>query len=110
MAKRKSSSKGGQARLINERIERLLELAEDNALAHPERSKRYVGLARKLGTRYRVKLGPERKRRFCSKCNAYWVPGKNVSVKTDSVRNTVIWECECGAKRVRKLGKKPRNK
>ncbi len=58
-----------------ERILRLFELAESEFKKHPERSNRYVGLARRIGMRYRVRMPPDLKRRICRHCHSYLVQG-----------------------------------
>ena len=83
--------------IVNERIAILLSLAEKSAKAHPERSRRYVRLARRLATRYRIKLG-KAKRKFCRKCSRFWVPGFNVKVRLVPRKRRVLYECECGEK------------
>ncbi len=67
--------------IVRERISRLFSLAKQNFSEHPKRSKRYVQLARKLSTRYLVRLSPEQKTIFCKECNAFLVPGKNLQVR-----------------------------
>ncbi len=84
--------------IVNERIAILLSLAEKNAKSRPERSKRYVRLARRLATRYRVKLG-KLKWKFCRECSAFWVPGFNVKVRMRPREKRVVYTCECGAER-----------
>ena len=44
-------------RIAGERIDILLGLAGKEAKKHPERARRYVELARKIGMRYNVRLG-----------------------------------------------------
>ena len=84
--------------IVNERIAILLTLAEKSAKTHPERSRRYVRLARKLAMRYRVKMGPLR-RKFCRSCSRIWIPGFNLKVRLKARERRVIYECECGAKK-----------
>jgi len=58
-----------------ERILRLFELADMEFRKHPERSDRYVQLARRIGMRYRVRMPPELKHRICRHCHSYLVQG-----------------------------------
>jgi len=58
-----------QLKIARERIEILLNMAEKEFRKHPGRSARYVELARKIGTRYNVRLTKEQKRKFCKNCN-----------------------------------------
>ena len=63
--------------LAKQRIEQLFGLAEDAYKSYPERSNRYVSLARKIGMRYRVRIPREYKQRICKQCHSYLVPGSN---------------------------------
>ena len=83
--------------IVNERISILLSLAETNAKTHPERSMRYVKLARRLATRHRIKLG-KLKRKFCKPCSRFFVPGFNVKVRLVPRKGRILYECECGSK------------
>lgn len=68
-----------QERIAHRRIRRLFELADaakEDALAQ-----RYASLARKISTRYRIRIPKEMKRRLCKHCNAFLVPGKNVRIR-----------------------------
>jgi ribonuclease P protein subunit RPR2 len=85
--------------LAMERIEKLLSLAKEEARRHPERSRRYVELSRKLSSRYNVAIPREWKRYICRKCNAFLVPGVNLVVHT-SPSKAIVYTCkECGAQR-----------
>ncbi len=81
-----------------ERVYRLFELAEKEFPKHPERSKRYVELARKIGTKNRVTIPAELKTKFCKKCGAFLKKGKN-SKETVSGKILEIKCLECGAVR-----------
>jgi len=70
--------------IATERIYRLFELAEQESAKHPERSKRYVQLARKIGTRNKAKISKELKLKFCKKCGAFLKEGKNSEVKKEN--------------------------
>ena len=87
-----------------ERIYRLFELAGGEFAKHPERSKRYVQLARKIGTRNRAKIPKELKMQFCKKCGTFLVKGKNEEYLKDGKLLAVKCK-ECGF--VRKYGMKP---
>jgi ribonuclease P protein subunit RPR2 len=78
-----------------ERIYRLFELAKQEFAKHPERSKRYVQLARKLGTRNKAKIPKELKMQFCKKCGAFLVEEKNAGHLKEG--KLVAVKCkECG--------------
>ena len=85
--------------LVKERIGQLMDLAEKNQKERPERAVRYVGLARRLATRYRVRMPERFKRRICRICNRYWIPGYNVSVRLRRRDKVVEYRCVCGALR-----------
>ncbi len=87
------------AKIARERIERLLQLAEENARVHPERARRYVQLARRIAMKYRVRIPRHWKRRFCKKCGAFWIPGKNliVRIKPEPQPHVEYICLECGA-------------
>ena len=78
-----------------ERIHRLFELAEQEFDKNPERSKRYIELARKLGTRNRVVIPAELKKRFCKKCGILLIEGKNAEHTPE--KEIIKIKCtECG--------------
>jgi ribonuclease P protein subunit RPR2 len=84
-------------RIAGERIRMLFELAEKEFKKHPERSKRYVELARKIGMRYNVRLTKGMKMRFCSKCLSFLKPGVNCRVRTRKDKLSVVVTClGCG--------------
>lgn len=88
----KKSLKHAQKRTAAERIEVLFEQAE----LRPKLARRYVTLARKLATRYKVPIPLKWKRRFCRQCNAFLVPGKNCRVRARKDK-TVITCLDCKA-------------
>ena len=55
-----------RVKIAKERIEILLDLAK-REVDKPERSKRYVELARKISKRYNIRLKKGQKRSFCKK-------------------------------------------
>lgn len=101
--------KGFLQEITLERVSRLFELAEKEFEKHPERSKRYVHLARELGKRNRVSIPRELKKRFCRKCGAYWAGSKGMKTKkagaeenkkTEQAGCLTEFTCtECGCKR-----------
>ena len=77
-ARRFGKKKEIRKRIARERIDILLALAEDQALAGDmELADRYAFLARKIGMRYKVKMPRGFKLKFCRTCSSYLVPGKN---------------------------------
>ncbi len=85
-----------------ERINRLLRLASDMLIKNEagedsaRLSKRYVGMARKIGSHYKVGIPSSLKRVFCRKCNTVLVPGLNCRVRISST-GYAVYKCGCGA-------------
>lgn len=92
------ANKGFVEKISLERIYRLFELAETEFEKHPERSKRYVELVRKIGTRNRVKIPKEFKEKFCKKCGAFLKKGKNAEIVIEKGFERVVCK-ECGFKK-----------
>jgi len=86
-----------QIEIAKERINILFSLARKELDRHPERSRRYVELARKIGLKYNVRLSKEMKRSFCKNCNTLLVSGKTCLNRIDSARKTINIICKnCG--------------
>lgn len=79
-----------QIKIAKERIGILFELAEKELKRHPERGKRYVELARKIGMRYNVRLG-DYKGKFCKNCNSILKPGFSSEQRIE--KGTIIIKC-----------------
>lgn len=76
-------------RIAHERIDDLFALADREAtLGDPLLAHRYVILARKVGTRYNVRLRPEYRELYCRSCSTYWVEGRTVRTRVRSGRRT----------------------
>jgi len=80
-------------RIARERISILLKLAESEVSEHPERSKRYAELARKIGMRYKVRAPKKYKRKICKSCGAYMKPGVNCTIRLVPKEKCVVWRC-----------------
>ncbi|HEY5606579.1 MAG TPA: ribonuclease P protein component 4 [Thermoplasmata archaeon] len=93
----KRRHRGMERRIALERMTTLFRLAESEAMQeHPERARRYVELARKIGMRYNVRTPANFRRSFCKSCRAYLVPSRNARVRVDEGR--IIVTCgACGA-------------
>ncbi len=78
-----------------ERMHRLIELAEQEFQSHPERSKRFIELIKKISSRNKARIPLELRQRFCKKCNTFWIEGKNVQkrIKGKSVSTKCL---KCG--------------
>lgn len=95
--RRPSKKQVWQKEIGSERIKILFDLASQEFKNHPERSDRYVHLARKIAMRYNIRMPKELKRKFCKKCYKYLVPGVNCRVRTRTMQRAVIVKClECG--------------
>ncbi|MEM4662453.1 MAG: ribonuclease P [Candidatus Diapherotrites archaeon] len=103
MAKEKISMKEEMRIVALNRIHKLFEQAEKNFTQRPDRSKRYVELARKIAMRHNIKFDVKLKKKFCKKCGAYLVIGKNAKIRV-SGRLLKITCCECNF--TRKIGLK----
>jgi len=87
-----------KVKIAKERVDILFNLAEKEFKKHPERSKRYVELARKIGMRCNVRLTKKQKKKFCKKCNQLLVPKKTCKIKIDSNKKLMEIKClNCGS-------------
>jgi dephospho-CoA kinase len=90
-----------------ERMYRLIELAEKNAVVFPDRSKYYIDLLWKISKRNRVRIPLELKKLFCKKCHSFFVEGKNVETRVKKKR--VLKKClNCG--KIKMISLKNKNK
>jgi ribonuclease P protein subunit RPR2 len=72
-------------RIARERITTLFALAErESAAGQFPLADRYVSLARRIGTRYNVRLLPEYRELYCRGCSAFWVEGRTVRTRLRS--------------------------
>jgi len=88
-------------RIARERISTLFALAEEEAASgHLGLSDRYIGLARRIGTRYNVRLPPEYRELYCRGCSRFWIEGRTVRTRLRAGRR--VRTClACG--RVRRI-------
>jgi ribonuclease P protein subunit RPR2 len=86
-------------RVARERISALFALAErEAATGHAELSDRYVDLARRVGTRYNVRVLSEYRELYCRGCSTFWIEGRTVRTRLRSGRR--IRTClRCGRER-----------
>jgi len=84
-----------QQNIAKERIQILFDLAEKEFRKNPERSRRYVELARKIGLRYNVRLPKELKKKFCKECNSLLLPGKSCTMRVVGKRILTIKCSNC---------------
>ena len=83
-------------KVASERIEVLFDEADRAALeGRFELADRYVELARRVGMRYNVRVPSHMKRRFCSSCHGYLLPG--VTSRNRLKRGHMVTTClRCG--------------
>ncbi len=86
-------------RIARERIEVLFEQARKEFCAHPERSNRYVDIARRISMRLRIRIDRDLRRQYCHHCYSFLVPGRNMRVRVH--RGNVIVTCRCCNKKTR---------
>ena len=63
------------------RIQILLKEAQSNISQNPELAQRQAGLAKKISTKYKVKLPYEIRMQFCKKCKSFIPPGANARIR-----------------------------
>jgi len=86
-----------RTKITKERIERLFSLAKEDFKNNPNRSKKYIELARKIGKRYNVRLTKKQKRSFCKKCNQLLIPSRTSTFDLDSEKKVITIKClNCG--------------
>lgn len=87
--------------IARERVERLLDFAGEIFDRRPKLAHRYAELAWKIKTRYNLRLPQRLKRKFCRKCQSFWVPGKTcrVRLRSSGPPHLVVTCLECGYER-----------
>ncbi|MDE1761889.1 MAG: ribonuclease P [Candidatus Micrarchaeota archaeon] len=84
-----------------DRIHRLFELAQQRTKKGDSDSrrlaKRYVKIANKISTHYKVRMPNDIRERICKKCGNVFVTGLNCTVRLASSKGYVAYKCECGA-------------
>ena len=85
--------------IARERIARLFEAARQAFADHPERSRRYVEIARRIAMRQRIRIDRVLRRQFCHHCHAYLVPGRNLRIRVHD--GYVVATCLCCNKKAR---------
>jgi len=83
--------------IAKERVERLFKQAEKEFERHPERSHRYVEIARKVAMKVNYSIPQKFRRRFCQHCYNYLMPGENCKIRLDSKHQEKVIKClDCG--------------
>ncbi|MGZ4857138.1 MAG: ribonuclease P protein component 4 [Methanobacteriaceae archaeon] len=78
-----------------ERLDILFQMAEKEFDHQPTRSHRYVEMARKIATKYNLKIPYYWRGRFCRKCFHFLKPGSNCKVRLSN-SSVNIYCLECG--------------
>ena len=78
-------------KIAHERIGVLFEQALLAFSLHPERSNRYVDIARRIAMRQRIRIDRELRRQYCHHCYAFLAPGQNMRVRVH--RGNVVVTC-----------------
>jgi ribonuclease P protein subunit RPR2 len=86
-------------KIARERIEVLFVQALLAFSAHPERSNRYVDIARRIAMRQRIRIDRKFRRQFCHHCYSFLVPGNNMRVRVH--RGNVVVTCHACNKKSR---------
>lgn len=81
--------------IAQERMDILFNRAKKEFNENPERSHRYVELARKISKKYNTNIPRKWNRRFCKNCYKFLVPGHNSTVRLID-GNINIFCSECG--------------
>ncbi|MBI5680062.1 MAG: ribonuclease P [Methanobacterium sp.] len=82
-------------KIASERIDILFKLAEESFEKRPDRSDRYVEMAKNIVTKYNLRMPRIWKRRFCKNCNKFLKPGSNCQIRLKD--SSVTIKClECG--------------
>ncbi len=82
--------------LLMERMQILIKTAISNARTNPDLAERQAMLAKRLCTKYRVRMPYEMRMNFCKKCKKFIVPGFSSRIRigrsnTKSIRITCIF-------------------
>ncbi|MBL7054613.1 ribonuclease P [Candidatus Woesearchaeota archaeon] len=91
MKRRYNKKSAEHKKIARERIEVLFKQAKDTFKEDAKLSDRYVHLARKIAMKYKVRIKPELKRRFCKHCYRYLMPGITSRVRMQ--KGKVVYFC-----------------
>ena len=73
-----------QNQIAHERINLLLEKADEVFDKNKERANRYIHLARKIAMKVNIKLNKTQKRKFCKHCYSYLKHGVNSTTRINN--------------------------
>lgn len=100
--------KPGTRDLVMERMQILVRNAIENARKNPTIAERQAALAKRLSTKYRIRMPYELRMNYCKKCKKFIVPGytSRIRVGRSNVRSIRI-TCQFCNHTYRKIIKKP---
>ena len=82
-------------KIAEERIDILFNRADEIFTIHPERSRRYVEMARNIATKYNMKMPATWSKRYCHYCHQFMKPGLNCQIRLSD--SSIVIKClECG--------------
>ena len=64
-----------------ERMQILIDNAISNARKHPELSQRQASIARRISTKYKIRMPYHLRMVFCKKCKSFIAPGINSRIR-----------------------------
>ena len=67
-----------------ERMQILIDNAISNARKHPELSQRQASIARRISTKYKIRMPYHLRMVFCKKCKSFIAPGINSRIRLGS--------------------------
>ena len=91
MPKKYHKKPNSQLKIAKKRIIFLFNEAKQVFRENSRLSDKYVGMARKIAMKYKVRLPAELKKKFCKNCHKYLVPGANCRVRIH--KHMVIYYC-----------------
>lgn len=92
MKKKRRNKPENQTAIAKERITELFKQADKIFKEDPKLSNRYVKLAWKIITKYKVKISSSLKKKFCRKCFSFLKVGKNCRVRLQNKK--LVYYCK----------------
>ena len=84
--------------VAEQRMSRLFELARLRTVQQSSQShrlaRRYIKIARAIGSHYKVNTPKEMKEFTCKKCDCVLIPGLNCKVRIASSKKYIVYLCE----------------
>jgi ribonuclease P protein subunit RPR2 len=99
-------------KIAYERIIGLFEMARKNVREDPVLAQRYVDIAKKISSSYKVRIPSEYKRQICKHCKSFIIPGINCRTRIQKKRepHIVITCLNCGGHMRIPLGNRQKSK